>query len=337
MQWKALTAFGDTTLASTISYCLNFQQRLKRDENLLISPIDIEGKITNIIEFMEINVNCDYDSKKEFHVFLGSSPFVVFARASILMNCKIQTMCVKTNTVVRFTPPEAMDEDFVKMIYYDNEIFTMCQRVLEIRMNEENQDLSKQMAPDFSNLCNLLNGNYIFKDYYVVYGYDYFYGVYDIEIYTNLSLLQKFERFFEKIPLDSSIAFVFDKRNAPFVPLFIKALSIQLERKPPFDAMYDQDIVQTWLSNNESRGDLIAHSSTLNNMKTEFIINLSSIHERKFATRNAKTQYSHIFLTTPTRDEHEAMTFLSSENYKQSDEAYLMYRNKFEKYLRKKN
>ena len=44
MQWKALTAFGETTLASTISHCLNFQQRLKRDENFLISPIDIEGK-----------------------------------------------------------------------------------------------------------------------------------------------------------------------------------------------------------------------------------------------------------------------------------------------------
>ena len=68
MHWKALTVFGETTLASTISYCLNFQQGLKRDENLLISPIDIEGKITDIIELMEINANCDYDSKKEFHV-----------------------------------------------------------------------------------------------------------------------------------------------------------------------------------------------------------------------------------------------------------------------------
>ena len=47
-QWKALTAFGVTTLASTISYCLNFQQGLKRDENMLISPNDIEGKKTNI-------------------------------------------------------------------------------------------------------------------------------------------------------------------------------------------------------------------------------------------------------------------------------------------------
>ena len=97
------------------------------------------------------------------------------------------------------------------------------------------------------------------------------------------------------------------------------------------------DIVQTWLSNNEPRKDLIAHSSALNNVKAEFIINLTSIHERKFATRNAKSQYSHIFLTTPTRDEHEAMTFLSSENYKQSDEASPMYRNKMEKYLRRKN
>ena len=42
-QWKALTAFGDNTLASTISYCLNFRQGMKKDENLFISPIDIEG------------------------------------------------------------------------------------------------------------------------------------------------------------------------------------------------------------------------------------------------------------------------------------------------------
>ena len=47
MQWKALIAFGDTRLASTICYCLNFQQGLKRDENprpKLISPKDITGK-----------------------------------------------------------------------------------------------------------------------------------------------------------------------------------------------------------------------------------------------------------------------------------------------------
>ena len=60
MQWKALTAFGmtafgkelkqafaDTTLASTICYCLNFQQGLKKNQNPrpnLISPIDIAGE-----------------------------------------------------------------------------------------------------------------------------------------------------------------------------------------------------------------------------------------------------------------------------------------------------
>ena len=46
MQWNVLTAFGDSTLASTICYCLNFQQRLKRDEMpepKLISPKDIAG------------------------------------------------------------------------------------------------------------------------------------------------------------------------------------------------------------------------------------------------------------------------------------------------------
>ena len=57
------------------------------------------------------------------HLFPGRSPFVVFARASIFMNCKIQAMCVKTNTCVRFTPPEVMDEDCVKMLYYDNQNF----------------------------------------------------------------------------------------------------------------------------------------------------------------------------------------------------------------------
>lgn len=47
MQWKSLTAFGATTLISTICYCLNFQQALKRDENLrpkLIKELEIAGK-----------------------------------------------------------------------------------------------------------------------------------------------------------------------------------------------------------------------------------------------------------------------------------------------------
>ena len=48
VQWKALTSFGTTALASTICYCLNFQQGLNRDEILrakLISPMEIAGKI----------------------------------------------------------------------------------------------------------------------------------------------------------------------------------------------------------------------------------------------------------------------------------------------------
>ena len=48
MQWKGLAVPGDTyTLASTLRYCLNFQQGLKRDENSrpkLILPTDIKGK-----------------------------------------------------------------------------------------------------------------------------------------------------------------------------------------------------------------------------------------------------------------------------------------------------
>ena len=47
VQWKALSAFGDSILASTICYCLNFQQGLKRNEiprPKLISPNEITGK-----------------------------------------------------------------------------------------------------------------------------------------------------------------------------------------------------------------------------------------------------------------------------------------------------
>ena len=46
-QWKAMIAFGDTALASTICYCLNFQQGLNMDESpraKLISTKDITGK-----------------------------------------------------------------------------------------------------------------------------------------------------------------------------------------------------------------------------------------------------------------------------------------------------
>ena len=51
MQWRPLTALNDFGLVSTTCYCLNFQQRMKKDENprpKLISPIDIEGKISKI-------------------------------------------------------------------------------------------------------------------------------------------------------------------------------------------------------------------------------------------------------------------------------------------------
>ena len=67
MQWRPLAAVGDAKLASTICFCLNHQQGLKRDENptpRLILPKDIAGKTKkSIIEFMEIDVKCDYDTR----------------------------------------------------------------------------------------------------------------------------------------------------------------------------------------------------------------------------------------------------------------------------------
>merc|ERR1719362_704033 len=92
-QWKPLSAFGDTAIASTICFCLNYQQGMKRNENprpKLISSKDITG----------------------------TNPFDVLARASIFLNCKIQTMFVKTNVSVSFTPPEVMNEHCLKMLYY---------------------------------------------------------------------------------------------------------------------------------------------------------------------------------------------------------------------------
>ena len=87
--------------------------------------------------------------KKHIHIFSGSNPLVMFAKASIIMNCKIQIMCVKTNNRVSFTPPEVLDEDCLKILYYHHQNFTMCQRVVEIRMNDGNEDSSKQLEPDF--------------------------------------------------------------------------------------------------------------------------------------------------------------------------------------------
>ena len=50
MQWKALVAFGDTSVASAISYCLNFQQGDEDPRQKWISPSDIAGK--SIIKFV---------------------------------------------------------------------------------------------------------------------------------------------------------------------------------------------------------------------------------------------------------------------------------------------
>ena len=101
------------------------------------------------MEFVVIFVYCDYGAKVNFHILSGKNPFVGFAEASIIMNKRIQTMCVKTNIRVSFTPPEVLDEDSLKILYYHHQNFSMCQRVVEIRMNEGNMDSSKQMGLDF--------------------------------------------------------------------------------------------------------------------------------------------------------------------------------------------
>ena len=95
----------------------------------------------------------------------------MFSKASFLLKCKIQTLCVKTNISMSFTPPVVMDEDCARILYHPHENFTMCQRVQEIRMNEENKDSRKQMEPDFSRLCIELMGSQI-KDSSSIEGFE---------------------------------------------------------------------------------------------------------------------------------------------------------------------
>ena len=176
--------------------------------------------------------------KMNINTFSGKNIFVAFAKASIQLNRKIQTMCVKTNIRVNFTPPEVMEKESVKIIYCHHHAkkFMICQRVVEIRMNEGNKVSSKQMVPDILGIVN-----YVSRDL-TVYRYDNSQGVYQVEIHTNLSLLQKFERFFEKIPHESSIAFTY--RKAPLFPLFVKALLRRLGRKPPIVVGIDGEFVK---------------------------------------------------------------------------------------------
>ena len=82
------------------------------------------------------------------YIFSGSNQFIMFAKAAILTNCKIQTMCVKTNIIVSFTPPEVTDEDCLKILYYHHQNVTMCQRVVDIRMNEGIKELRKGVKKD---------------------------------------------------------------------------------------------------------------------------------------------------------------------------------------------
>ena len=198
-------------------------------------------------------------------------------------------MFVKTST-----PPEVMDEDCLRILYYHYENFTICQRVVEIRLNEGNEDSSKKLESDFS------------------------------QVHT--------QNIGSELSRDSSTTFT------PFFLLFVKALLRHLGRKFPIDAEYNPDIIQTWLSNNEPRRDLIVHSSIHNNLKSEFITNLSSYLSSKKQTsgpKNATSQYTKIYLPLPSTNELEAMTFLSFQKNKQSDEAYPMHRDNMEKYLRR--
>merc|ERR1712051_2272 len=123
------------------------------------------------MEFVVIDVCCDYgtSTKMNVHILSGWNPVFAFAKASIFMNCKIQTMCVKPNIRMSFTPPEVLDEDCLKILYYHHQNFTMCQRVLEIRMNERNKDSSKQLEQDFSKVLIQRYGSRLPTDYYVVY------------------------------------------------------------------------------------------------------------------------------------------------------------------------
>ena len=202
-------------------------------------------------------------------------------------------------------------------------------REIGIQANKWNQIFQKNVPKN-------VIANPVSRDYFVLYGYDYAQGVYEVEIHQNRSLLQKFERFFEKIPHESSIAFIYPK--ASLFRIFVKAFLRRLGRKPPIDAKQDPDIVQTWLFNNEARRDLIAHSSTLNNMKAKFIINLSyyfTSYEQESTARNATSQCTFLSLPWPSTDEEKAMKFLSTEENKQSGEAYSMHRNNLEQYLRR--
>ena len=124
--------------------------------------------------------------------------------------------------------------------------------------------------------------------------------------------------------------------SSSFEPHFVKALLRHLGRRPPIDAKNDPDIVQIWLSYNEPRRDLIAHSSALYNMKAKFIIRLSylTLYEQVSTAQHATSQYTNIYLE-PSPDEKIAMKFLSAEKNKQSEEAYSIYWNNFEQYLRR--
>ena len=108
-------------------------------------------------------------------------------------------------------------------------------------MNEGNKDSSKQVGPDFSEVAHYRQLRCYYRYYFTVYGYDYSQGVYEVEIHTSLSILQKFEKFFEKIPHESSVVFIYQKR--PLFPLFVKAFLRRLGRKPPIDAAIDGESV----------------------------------------------------------------------------------------------
>ena len=87
------------------------------------------------------------------------------------------------------------------------------------------------------------------------------------------------------------------------------------------------------MSNNENKRDL---TTLLFDVKAEIIVNLYQSFSTKFYeanSKNASSQYTHIYLPFPSSDELEAMRFLSSEKNKQSDEAYSMHANNMEKYL----
>ena len=119
---------------------------------------------------------------------------------------------------------------------------------------------------------------------------------YEVEIFKNLSLLEKFERFLTDVPKNEFVAFVCDSSEKFYFTL-VRTLLIHLGRGEPLNGLDDEGKFLTWISDiTNKKKDLVLNSGYIRNRKKspkiKYIVQLPQTTQK--VSDNATSMYTSI-------------------------------------------